>query len=379
MIQARYLAEYIKRDLKKKMVFLGGPRQVGKTTLSLQLLESKNEAHPGYLNWDVPRHRQAILKEQLPSNQKLIVLDEVHKYRQWRTLLKGLYDSSKSTHSFLITGSARLDVLRRGGDSLQGRFYSYRLHPLSLFEIDKNCSASSLKQLLKFGGFPEPFFTQDETEWKRWQNLRKTRVLQEDILSIEAIRQVSELDLLMDILPSRVGSSLSIKNLRQDLSVAHETIERYVQILENLYYCYRIPPYGPPRIKAVKKEQKCYMWDWSLCENKGALVENFLASQLLKYCHFHEDVFGEKMELRFLRDHDGHEIDFIVLKNKQPLFGVECKSGDTQISSHIKYYAERTKIPQFFQTHLGNKDYVHPGQRTRVLPLHRFCRDILKI
>lgn len=379
MIQARFLAEYIQRDLKKKMVFLGGPRQVGKTTLSLQLLESKNETHPGYLNWDVPRHRQAILKEQLPSNQKLIVLDEIHKYRQWRNLLKGLYDSTKSTHSFLITGSARLDVLRRGGDSLQGRFYSYRLHPLSLFEVDKNCSVSSLKQLLKFGGFPEPFFTQDETEWKRWQNLRKTRVLQEDILSIEAIRQVSELDLLMDILPSRVGSSLSIKNLRQDLSVAHETIERYVQILENLYYCYRIPPYGPPRLKAVKKEQKCYMWDWSLCENKGALVENFLASQLLKYCHFHEDVFGEKMELRFLRDHDGHEIDFIVLKNKQPLFGVECKSGDSQISSHIKYYAERTKIPQFFQTHLGNKDYEHPGQRTRVLPLNRFCRDILKI
>lgn len=379
MNKARYLHNYILKDLSKKMVFLGGPRQVGKTTLALSLVNATTEEHPAYLNWDTREGKKSILGGEFPSTEKIIILDEVHKYSKWRNLVKGFFDSKKSKHSFLITGSARLDLYLRGGDSLQGRYFYYRLHPLSLYELNQNCERADLEKLLKFGGFPEPFFSENEIEWKRWQNSRKARVLQEDVVGLEEVKQLGQLDLLMDILPSRVGSPLSIRNLREDFDLAHETVERYVQILEKLYYCYRISPYGPPQIKAVKKEKKCYLWDWSLCEDRGARIENFVASTLLKYCHFHEDILGDKMELRFIKDKNKLEIDFVVLKDKKPLFAVECKSGSEKISPSIVSYAKRTKIPQFYQTHLGSKDYEVDECRTRILPLTTFCREVLKV
>lgn len=376
----RYLTGSIQQDLREKMVFLGGPRQVGKTTLALSLIPGADETHPAYLSWDVPASQQLLLRGGLPADQSLIVLDEIHKYKRWRNLVKGFYDRYKSRKQFLVTGSARLDHYRRGGDSLQGRYHYYRLHPLSLYELDAKPRAADLEILLKFGGFPEPFLKQDTRHWKRWQRERRSRVIQEDLISLEHVREISQLQLLAQLLPQRVGSVLSIANLRQDLSVAFETADKWVTIFENLYYCFRIMPYGLPHLRAVKKERKLYLWDWSSCEEESARFENLVASHLLKYCHLREDTGGEEMSLRFLRDANGREIDFVVLKNGKPEFAVECKSGDRTLSKNIAYFAQRTTIPKFYQTHLqaGGQDTEWLDARARIIPFVRLC-ELLKL
>jgi uncharacterized protein len=374
----RYLTEPIRQDLAEKMVFLGGPRQVGKTTLALSLIPGADESNPAYLSWDVPESQRLLLKGGLPAEQPLIILDEIHKYKRWRNLVKGFYDRYKSRKEFLITGSARLDHYRRGGDSLQGRYHYYRLHPFSLYELNKKPQQSDLETLLKFGGFPEPFLKHNTRHWKRWQRERQSRVIQEDLISLEHVREVSQLQLLAQMLPARVGSVLSIANLKQDLSVAFETADKWVGIFENLYYCFRIMPYGLPHLRAAKKERKLYLWDWSLCQDDAARFENLVASHLLKYCHFREDTEGDDMSLRFLRDSNGREIDFVVLKNGKPEFAVECKSGGRTLSKNIVYFSQRTPIPRFYQVHLhgDGEDSEWADSKARITPFLRFCEAL---
>ena len=364
----RYLTSCIHSDLSEKMVFLGGPRQVGKATIALTLLGADSEDHPGYFNYDFAEMRHSILKGQFPSDETLIVLDEIHKHKDWRNLIKGFYDIMKSRHSFLITGSARLDYYRRGGDSLQGRYHYLRLHPLHLDEVD------DFDTLLKLGGFPEPFLSGDKRSWKRWQNERRKRVLQEDLISMESVREVSQVDLLATSLPERVGSLLSVKNLAKDLKVAFETADRWIQILENLYYCFRIQPWASKKLQSTKKERKVYMWDWSLCQNPGSRIENFVASYLLKYCHFREDYYGENIELRFLRDREQREIDFLLVKDGVPFAGFECKSQSKTIAPHLSYFSERLDIPQYFQLHQGDQDYQSKDGRIRCMPVTRLAQ-----
>ncbi|MCG2789773.1 MAG: ATP-binding protein [Actinomycetia bacterium] len=373
-IYKRYIKDSIAEDLKSKMVFVGGPRQVGKTTFALTFLSEPSERHPAYLNWDNAIVRPALLKGELPPREKCIVLDEIHKFARWRNLIKGLYDTNKSEISFIITGSARLDYYRRGGDSLQGRYHYYRLHPFSMLELNANPTIEDVKSLLKFGGFPEPCLRGEEKFWRRWQRERLQRVIYEDIRDLENVKEISLLELLAEELPNRIGSPLSIKKLKELLQVAHETVERWLKIFERMYYCFRISPYGPSRVRAVKKEQKLYLWDWSLVHDSGAKFENFIASQLLKYCHFMEDTEGFRTELRFLRDTDKREIDFVILKEGLPLFAVECKSGEKSINPSIFYFKDRTQIPKFYQVHEGTKDYQKKG--IRVLPVHTFCKEL---
>ncbi len=370
----RYLSASIRADLGEKMVFLGGPRQVGKTTLGLSLLRAGGLRHPGYLNWDDPVIRSALLKGELPGDQSLIVLDEIHKYPRWRNLVKGFYDTRGDRTSILVTGSARLDHYRKGGDSLQGRYHHYRLHPFSLREIHSRPTPDDLAVLMKFGGFPEPLLASNTRVWRRWQKERLSRVIYDDIRDLENVREIGLVELLAQALPERVGAPLSVKNLREDLNVAHETVERWISILENMYVCFRIPPYGAPAIRAVKKEKKLYMWDWSQVPGRGERFENLVACQLLKFCHFLEDTEGYKMELRFIRDTDRREVDFVVIQDKKPVFAVECKLGEKKVSPSIQYFRERTGIPEFFQVHTGTRDYLSRG--TRVLPFHTFCAEL---
>ena len=374
----RYIQSAVVDDLQKKMVFIGGPRQVGKTTVALDILGG-DERHPAYFNWDYADDKRILLAGGLPPNQPLVVLDEIHKYKQWRNFIKGLYDKNKSRTSFLITGSARLDYYRKGGDSLQGRYHYYRLHPLSLYELNPSPSLADLRALLTFGGFSEPFFSQSERDWKRWQRERISRVIHEDLVSLEQVKEIGQLDLLAVLLQDRVASLLSINALRGDLSASHEAVDRWVRILENLYYCFRVRPFAAKRIKALKKDRKLFLWDWSLCRDPGAKFENLVASNLLKYCHFHEDTQGDAMELCFLRDNHKREVDFVVLRDGKPVFGVECKTGAQSISKHIAYFSKRTEIPQFYQVHMGRDDYEISELRTRMLPLTRFAAEVLQV
>jgi predicted AAA+ superfamily ATPase len=369
----RYLAPSVARFLGEKMVFLGGPRQVGKTTLALDLLGG-DETHRAYLNWDDPRTSAPIRKGELPHGERLIVLDEIHKYARWRNLVKGLYDTNKSRVRFLVTGSARLDHYRKGGDSLQGRYYFMRLHPFSLRELSPKPTRKDVDRLLRFGGFPEPLFRADPDHHRLWQRQRLSRVVREDLRDLEQVKDISLIELLVDLLPARVGSPLSVNSLREDLQVDHKTVVRWLTILENLYVCFRVAPYGAPRIRAVKKEQKLYLWDWSAIEDPGARFENLVASQLLKYCHLVEDTTGHRMELRYLRDTAKREVDFVVVRDRKPLFAVECKSGDRGIGPAVHYFAERVAVPVWYQVHLGDRE-LDSGP-VRVRKFETFCREL---
>jgi len=373
-IQTRYIKKPVKEDLENKMVFIGGPRQVGKTTFALTFLPESSEKHPAYLNWDNISARAGLLKGELPGGQKLFILDEIHKFSGWRSLVKGFYDTNRSELSFIITGSARLDYYRKGGDSLQGRYHYYRLHPFSMAELNAKPTLNDFNLLFKFGGFPEPCLRGEEKFWRRWQRERLQRVIYDDIRDLENIKEISLLELLAGELPNRVGAPLSVKNLKEFLQVAHETVDRWITIFERMYYCFRISPYGPRKVRAVKKEQKLYLWDWSIIQEEGAKFENFIASHLLKYCHFLEDTEGFKMDLRFLRDTDKREIDFVVLKDEKPLFAVECKTGEKNINPALFYFMERTQIPRFYQVHAGERDYERKG--VRVLPVHTFIKEL---
>jgi predicted AAA+ superfamily ATPase len=372
----RYLGATVRKDLQKKMVFIAGPRQVGKTTLALSLLGAGDESHPGYLNWDDPHTRPALLRGEIPSHQPLLVLDEIHKFRRWRSLLKGLYDTHRSTVRFLVTGSARLDVYRKGGESLQGRYHHYRLHPFSLRELAADPRAQDVEHLLRFGGFPEPALSGEERTWRRWNRERLDRVVHQDIRDLENVRDLGLIELLAEELPNRVGSPLSVGSLKNLLQVAHETVERWLAILEAMYLCFRLPPHGAPRIRAVRKERKLYLYDWSQVPDAGARFENLVASQLLKYCHYEEDREGHRMELRYLRDTDKREVDFVVLRNRKPLFAVECKTGPKAVSPAARYFRSRTDIPRFYQVHLGDRDFGDAENDVRVLPFLRFCSEL---
>lgn len=251
-----------------------------------------------------------------------------------------------------------------------------RLHPLSLNEVSKHPSQKDLQNLLDFGGFPEPFIKKNKTHHQRWLVERISRVIQQDLRDLETVKDISQLEILAHCLPSKVGSQLSINSLQEDLGASPTTIERWIQLFELLYYCYRIAPYGPPRIKAVKKAQKLYLWDWSELDDRGARFENLVAGQLLKYCHHQEDTLGLKTELRYFKDVvTEKEIDFIVLQKGKPLFAVECKTGEKSLSVSLAKNGARLKIPRLYQVHQEQKDYG--SEKTgRVLPFLTFCKEL---
>lgn len=372
--RCRILLPFIRADLEEKMVFVSGPRQVGKTTMALTLLNG-DEEDPAYFNWDDRIDQKRILRQEFPPNRQLLIFDEIHKYRRWRNYLKGLYDKTKSKRQYLVTGSARLDIYRRGGDALTGRYHFYQMHPFSLKELDSNCRADSVRALMKFGGFPEPLFSASETKWQRWQLERNHQVLRDDLRDLERVEDLVLISRLAERIPDLVGSPLSLNALREDLQVAHGTVQNWLYILERLFILFRIAPFGSPKIRAVKKEQKAYLWDWSLVREEGSRFENLVASQLLKYCHFLENTKGYPMELRYIRDTDKREIDFVVLKGGQPLFAVECKLSDAAIPPSLPYFSERSTIPKFYLVHLGKKDYEHGTLPLRVIPFEKFVQE----
>lgn len=328
----RALEPTVAADLREKMVFLSGPRQSGKTTLARAILAHAHRAHAGrYFNWDDDDARARILDREFPQ-RGLVVFDELHKYSRWRNLVKGLYDQHRPALRILVTGSARLDLYRRGGDSLQGRYHHLRLHPLSLKEAD-----CTFGDLMRFGPFPEPLLAGSERAARRWSREYRSRLVREDVATLERIVELGAMELLAARLPALVGSPLSINAVREDLQVAHKTVERWLDIFERLMFIFRLAPFGPPRIKAVKKSRKHYVFDWTAIPDDGPRFENVIAFHLLKECHHQEDVDGLDSELRFFRDVEGREVDFVQLQAGKPVRFVECKLSDTAISPALLY------------------------------------------
>lgn len=342
----------VRQDLEHKMVFVAGPRQVGKTTLARQLAGEQG----AYLNWDIDRDRAAILRSELPS-APLVVFDELHKYRRWRAFLKGFYDDRGDHQRILVTGSARLDHFRRGGDSLQGRYFLHRMHPLSVAELGADCP-DALDSLLALGGFPEPFFAASARQAKRWSVSYRSRLVREELTDLATVKDVDTLELLSLRLPELVGSPLSVNALREDLQVAHKTVTRWLGLLESLYATFRLSPFGAPRLRAVKKEQKHYHFDWTLVESMPLRFENLVAAHLLKWVHHRQDTEGDLLELRYFRDVDRREVDFVMTERRRPILAVECKWGDGEVSPALHYFKQRFPDCACWQiSATGTRDY----------------------
>ena len=358
----RYLAAALRADLARKMAFVAGPRQVGKTTLALGL----PRARAAYLNWDVAPHRDRILRGELPPGP-LWIFDEIHKYRRWRNYLKGLYDGRPRGQRILVTGSGRLDLYRFGGDSLQGRYHLLRLHPFSAAELGMSRPAQLL-DLLRLGGFPEPFLGGSEAQARRWSREYRSLLVREEIAALERIQDLGHLELLMLRLPELVGSPLSVNALREDLQVSHKAVVSWIGALERLYAVFRLAPFGAPRIRAVKKEQKHYHLDWTVVPGDAARFENLVACHLLKWVHFEQDTRGRDLELRYFRDIDGREVDFVVVEARRPLLLVECKWSDVEPDRGLRYFRARFPEAKAWQlSAVGTKDYQTP-EGIRVAP-----------
>ena len=373
----RYIENHVADDVKRKMVFVGGPRQSGKTTLAKHLCsETGGKIDERYLNWDAAADREQVLMERFPSAPGILILDEIHKYSRWRQVVKGLYDKRGDDLSILVTGSARLDHYRRGGDSLQGRYYFYRLMPLSLAELDVP-SPSTVDDLLAYGSFPEPFSRQSEKETRRWSRDYRSRVITGDLADLENVQDVGIIERMALRLPELVGSPLSLNALREDIQVAHQTVSRWVAMLENLYMIFRIYPFGAPSIRAVKKEAKHYHLDWCQVPEPGPRFENLVACHLMKWCFFLEDTEGRDVELRYFRDVDRREVDFVVMENSRPVLFVECKQSDKTISRSLRYLKIRFPEVSALQVYRGNGPDRVDRDGIRVCPAHRFLAELV--
>jgi len=358
---SRYLTESIRADALAlgKMAFLSGPRQTGKTTIGRLLLE-----HPeNEFTWDDEDFRKSWIRSPAQAiaarETGPILLDEIHKDPRWKQKLKGLYDTSRQAYPIVVTGSARLDVFRKGGDSLLGRFLPYHVHPLTVGETAGPPSPEEifhrteptfpLADVLRLGGFPEPLLGGSEALARRWSRLRRERLIAEDVRDLRNIQNLRALDLLVDLLPSRVGSLLSVNSLRQDLGVAHDTIAAWLDTLTAVYLCFRIKPWSKKISRAVRAEPKLYLFDLTQVPEGGPRLENLVALHLLKACDFWTDTAQGEFVLHFLRTRDGQEVDFLVARDGAPWMLVEVKSNDARPATSLLRWAAELKTPLNYQ------------------------------
>lgn len=345
----RYLEPHILQDLSKKMVFLTGPRQCGKTTLSQSILNKFKDGL--YLNWDDPDHRKLILKRNWSDENRFIVLDEIHKMKNWKNFIKGTYDTQKEQHQFLITGSARLNVFRRGGDSLLGRYHLWHLHPFTLSEYAGSFSLKeAYTRLMTVGGFPEPFLDNDDRAARRWRFERLEKVIKEDVRELEQIKNIQSMEMLVDLLRTRVGSPVVFSNLAEDLQVSPVTVKAWVEILESMYVIFQVKPFTHKLSRAIQKPPKIYFYDNADVEgDEGAMFENLVASHLLKMLQYAQDYTGHQFKLSYVRDKEKHEVDFVILKDNNAIELIEAKLSDKSPSKHLSYFAEKIGVKKALQ------------------------------
>ena len=337
----RYLSGLIAADLKRKMVLISGARQAGKTTLARGLVASFKQGQ--YLNWDVFEDRAIIQQRSWSANSQLLVFDEIHKMPGWKEWLKGLSDARRPDQGLLVTGSARLDTFRQSGPSLAGRYFAYRLHPLSVAELC--CQQgyepqAALERLLERGGFPEPCLADSAIDAARWRQQYFTDLVREDILDFARLREIKTMRLFLQLLRSRVGSPLSLANIAHDLAVSSSTLKNYLDILEALHIVFTVRPWHQKIARALSRRAKVYFYDTGLVlGDHGARLENLLATALLKHVEFQQDTQGADTQLHYLRTKDGIELDFVIAQDQRAHTLIECKASSSKPSSALKRFA----------------------------------------
>jgi predicted AAA+ superfamily ATPase len=329
----RYLFKELKKYVGKKVILLSGPRQVGKTTLSKVLFENFD-----YFNFDRLSDRKKMIAEEWNRDADLIIFDEIHKMKKWKQWLKGIYDT-EDMKKFLVTGSARPDTHRKVGDSMAGRYFQYRLMPFCLKELAQNKYQNpkdNLNDLLKLSGFPEPLFSNSESFYKKWRKSHLDIIVRQDIAEVEVVKRIADLEFLIELMKTKVGSVLSYNSLREDLLTDDKTIKRWLTIFENSYLLFKITPFSKNILHSTKKAPKYFFYDFPRIEDKGARLENFVGLSLLKEIYLLNDIEGEDYNIHFLRDKDQNEVDFLIVKNKKPILAIEVKTSDVEISSGFK-------------------------------------------
>jgi uncharacterized protein len=375
-MKSRHIYTYIENLAlnRKKMAFVSGPRQSGKTTLAKLLLKDLSNYH----SWDEPEFKRRWIKNQKQIGNEAkekkssrLVFDEIHKNPNWKNQLKGFYDHFNEDLEIIVTGSAKLNIFRKGADSLLGRFFHFHVMPFGLSELaslnDKifsfdqfikfvnkpalfDLSKSDEKfvdQLFKFSGFPEPLFEKSESVHRIWRKNRIELLIRQDLKDLSNIMQTGQVEILSAFIPDKVSSPISIQTLQEDLDVGYNTVKRWMKHLENVYYHFEIKPHVKSIPRSLKKEGKIYLYDWTQVDSDGPRFENMVAVHLLKMVHFYNDTGQAELELKYLRTKDQHEVDFIILSDRKPIFTVEVKLSDTHLDPTFKKFQKFLNVPHF--------------------------------
>lgn len=332
------------KDLSQKMVFLAGPRQVGKTWLARDI--SSGFSRTVYLNWDSLQDRKLIQGEGWMRSTELLILDEIHKMEGWKGYLKGVFDTRPAGMKILVTGSARLDFVRQTGESLAGRFFLHRLLPLAPSELVGTAFATDTDRLMRRGGFPEPFLSADDQEAQRWRRSFVDGMIREDVLDLERIRDLRAMQLVLELLRSRVGAPVSFQSLSEDTGVSPNTVKKYVDILEALYVIFPVRPWADSVARSLLKNPKIYFYDNGLVlGDEGAVFENLVACCLQKHVYSRADASGGDHRLHYIRTKDGREVDFCLVQDGRPRLLVEAKAGDTDFGRQLTLFSKSLNVP----------------------------------
>lgn len=355
----------------KSMVFLAGPRQTGKTTLA-QII-SRPFTNSVYFNWDIAEHRIRLIEnptffeavERRDSSIPLIVFDEIHKYKNWKNYLKGVYDQFHDSYKFLVSGSGRLDIYQKGGDSLAGRYLLFHLWPFTVAELGKshikideflkNPLEINMKQkdklkaiwlrLSRFSGFPEPYLSGRTTTYNRWSNIYSQQLIREDIRDMTGIKSVSNMETLYLLLPSRVGSPLSIPSLANDLHISYNSVHSWLSAFERFFLVFSISPWTRKIARAIQKERKFYLWDIPRVKNPSVRFENMVAIELWRAVTAWNDMGYGHFSLHFIKNKEQQEVDFLIANGNEPFLLIEAKLSETEPSSPLKKFQSALGIP----------------------------------
>jgi len=377
----------------KSMIIIAGPRQAGKTTLSHLIARSFTNNY--YFNWDIAEHRILFFSNpaffegisRKDTSTPLIILDEIHKYKDWKNYLKGIYDQFHENYQFIVSGSGRLDIYQKGGDSLAGRYYMFHLFPFTLAELaNRNISIEpflkdplhiSMEQakrnkeiwnmLSTLSGFPEPYLSGKATTYRRWSNTYSHQLIREDIRDIVDIRSITDLETLYLLLPSKTGSPLSVPSLANDLKVSYNTVRNWLEVFERFFLVFSIPTWTERITRAIQKERKFYLWDTPRIKDPSALFENMVAIELFRAVTLWNDMGYGNFSLHFVKNKEKQEVDFLLANDNEPFLLIETKMADEQPSKSLQIFQRALNVPAIQLTNEGDSYRFASNDKNKIL------------